>query len=308
MTTLQGREKKMPQKMAPLSYQEEHSGQLVFMAKFDPSYYVCVANELILGNQPPMSVWATRLLSVLLMQVAATDTSLRTYSIRLADLIKFTGTKISGKIYRDVRNAAKELMKATIEVENPEHPELPWALLHWVNKIVYDGNGTLFCTLSEDIRPYVLDLKQRGYFTKYRIKEILPLRSYFAIRIYQYIAFARLGNKKVINISFEHLRTLCGIAEKDESGEYIKYRRPSELRTNVMLPAVRQINKNASSAYEISCVYQKSGSRSVGFSIGINEKESAKPKKKDMPYTFDIDAYEKESVYDTLLPTKKEEA
>lgn len=282
--------------------------QKIFEAHFDPVYSICIANELILGNQMPISVWANRILSVLLMQVAATDTELKTYSIRIIDLVKFSGIKrVSGQIYQYIQSASKELMKATIEVEDPKHPEKPWALLHWVRKIVYDGNGTLYCSLSEDICPYVLNLKARGYFTKYHAKEILPLNTYSAIRIYQYIAFARLGKKTCVKLTFDQLRYLCGLTEKDKDGNYIKYKRYCDLRSHVIIPSVKQINANSSSAYHISSSYWKNGSKPIGFMLLIKETNGAPKKKLPSDFgdsrkpSFDIDEYERESLYDTKM-------
>lgn len=116
-----------------------------------------------------------------------------------------------------------------------------------------DGNGTLTIALSDEVKPYLFELKKKGFFTQYQIKEILPMNSFYAIRLYQYITYYNAKEKNIdsIKLSIKDLR------------EYLQcvktFQRISDFKKSVIELAVKQINKNPNSEFWIETEYIKTG-------------------------------------------------
>jgi len=59
-----------------------------------------------------------------------------------------------------------------------------WIMFNWFAHIQYlKKENTLECSISPKLKPYLLELK--SHFTSYKLKYILPLESYYSIRIYE---------------------------------------------------------------------------------------------------------------------------
>lgn len=227
----------------------------------DKNYSVALANELLLGRQKTMSIWANRILNFLVMQLVGDETmndNFKTHTVRVKDLADFIGYK-SKDVYDEIVSAIKEIMDTTVEIGDRKDKNKPWKLFHWMSLAEYDGksdggNATLKLSLSEEVKPYLFELKKRGFFTQYQIKEILPMNSFYAIRLYQYITYYyNLNSKNVdfIKMSIKDLR------------EYLEcvntFQRISDLKKCVIEIAVKQINNNPNSEFWIETEYIKTG-------------------------------------------------
>lgn len=222
--------------------------------KLSEDYYVCLGNELILGRQKTMSIWANRLLNFLVMQLVAEDNDFKTYTVRVQDLAKFIGMKADGKLYDDIKMAVEEILETVIKIQH----NMSWKMFHWVNYAEYkDGAGTITLSLSNEVKPYLIELKNRGWFTQFQIKELLPMNSFYAIRLYQYITLVdkkSRNNVDYIEITIQELREYFECTNK--------FTRISDFKKGVIEIAVKQINNNPNSEYWIDVKYIKIG-RSV---------------------------------------------
>lgn len=218
--------------------------------KLNEDYYICLANDLILGRQKTMSIWANRLLNFLIMQLVVEDTEFKTHTVRVQELADFIGMKNNGKLYEDIKKAVKEILENIVEI----HKGKAWEMFHWVSHATYDGNGQLTLSLSDEVKPYLLDLKTRGWFTQFQFKELLPMTSYYAIRLYQYITLKdKLSRENLghIEITIQQLREYLECTDK--------HQRISDFKKKVIEVAVNQINNNPNSEYWLDVEYIKTG-------------------------------------------------
>lgn len=125
--------------------------------KLTPSSLDDVANNLILGNQAQMSIWAKRLFVAILRQVKNNGENQKTYIIQMEDFIKYFDAEGDKEIYQYIRDAAGELMQEVLSVENIDYSKA-WIVKPFLNEISYDGNGKLYCTLPDSFRSYILKL------------------------------------------------------------------------------------------------------------------------------------------------------
>ena len=231
-------------------------------------FYVCLANDLIVGKQKSMSVWASRILNFLVMQLIGDESELGTYTVRIQKLANFVDLdSSSGTIYQNIKKAVKEIQETVIEISTG-NPKDAWKMFHWMKTAEYDGDGNLTLALSDEVKPYLLDLKSRGWFTQYQIKEILPMSSFYAIRLYQYISLVDKKSRTSVDsftITIEQLR------------EYLqcttKFKQIGELKKRVIDVAQKQINANKNSAYWIDVDYIKTGRTVTSVKFTIHDGE-----------------------------------
>lgn len=214
---------------------------------YNSEHYTVAANDIIRGKQA-MTLQTARLIRLLITQIVKEDKDLKTYRCRISDFAKFMNIP-SSNLYRDIRDICDCAMKSVVYI-GTGNPKQPWKMFHWVSTAEYDGNGTLTIRLSDQIKPYVLELEK--WFTQYQLKNILEFNSYYAIRLYEIIKCAN-GEKGGYEDSLEF--------ELTELREYFdcekKYSRISQFKERVIDVAVREINEK--SDIWLNPIYKKSG-------------------------------------------------
>ena len=133
----------------------------------------------------------------------------------------------------------------------------------------YDGKGNITLRLSDEIKPYVLELDK--WFTQYKLKNILEFNSYYAIRLYEIIKCedGATGNmQSELEFEIEELRQYFDCENK--------YKLFADFKRKVIEVAVREINEK--SDIWLKPTYKKWGRAytSVSFEIHANFKRFAK--------------------------------
>jgi plasmid replication initiation protein len=194
-----------------------------------------MANDIIKGKQE-MTLQESRIIRLLITQVVKQDNDLKTYTCRIQDLAKFLGIP-SGNLYRDIRGICDNLLRSVVRI-GTGNPKEPWRIFQWIQLAQYDGNGNLTLMLSNQIKPYVVELDK--WFTQYKLGNILAMQSFYAIRLYELIkcqdGISRI-EKDSHEFAIEYLKEyFC--CEK-------KYQRISQFKEKVINIAVKEINEKS---------------------------------------------------------------
>ena len=168
------------------------------------------------------------------------------------------------RIYEKVFEAAIRIMERIIVIQQEDGP-LAVALLSSVKALA--GEGRIAVRFSEEILPYIFDLKRE--FTKYQLKNVLGLRSAHAIRLYELLKQTESLKKRKMTIS--ELKEYLGAGEK--------YQRFDHLKSRVLDPAIHEINEKTD--INVSYAKIKEGREFVElkFTIKSNQKPQ-KPQKR----------------------------
>lgn len=233
---------------------------------YNAEHNTVAANDIIKGKQS-MTLQTARLIRLLVTQIAERDKDLKTYTCKITDLAKFLNID-SSNLYRDIRGICECAMKSIVYI-GTSNPKEPWEMFHWVSTAKYDGKGNLTLRLSDEIKPYVLELEK--WFTQYKLKNILEFNSYYAIRLYEIIKCAdgETGNtQSELEFEIEELRQYFGCENK--------YKPFADFKKNTIEVAVREINEK--SDIWLKPTYKKWGRAytSVSFEIHENFKRFAK--------------------------------
>lgn len=228
--------------------------------QYNREHYTVMANDVIRGKQE-MTLQEARIIRLLITQVAKEDKDLKTYTCRVKDFAAFLGVT-SQSLYRDVKNICEDLLKRIVRIGTGD-PKQPWKSFQWVQLAEYDGNGNITLMLSEQIRPFVLALDR--WFTRYRLRDILSMNSFYAIRLYELIQCVdgeTGGVRDVQEYTIQYLREFFCCENK--------YGTTAEFNRKVIGTAVREIN--AKSDLWLDVLYKKTGRSitSAEFRVSVN--------------------------------------
>lgn len=238
---------------------------------YNSEHYTVAANDIIRGKQS-MTLQTARLIRLLITQVVKEDKDLKTYSCKITELAKFLNVP-RNNLYRDMYQicAAALDSKVYIGTGNPRHP---WKMFPWISLAEYDGKGTLTLRLSEQIKPYVLELEK--WFTQYKLKNILEFSSYYAIRLYEILKCedGRYRNEKEAHeFEIEELRRLFDCEKK--------YERISQFKNKVIEVAIKEINEKSDIYVEVTYKKCSRAITSAVFEVHINHTVLAERRQKE---------------------------
>lgn len=154
------------------------------------------------------------------------------YELPIKELASLTGKQYHLPY---LRQATEGMGSRMFEVETPERVKQLWMF----QRVEYlKGQGIIEIKLTEDILPYLFDLKDN--FTSYTLAAALRLNSKYAKRIYQLCSqWKDLGETKKYDL--QDFKKMLGLL--DEKGNE-KMERISVLREKVLDIAVKQINEH----------------------------------------------------------------
>jgi len=227
---------------------------------FDTNNYVVMANNMVLHSASNLSLNEMKLLRFVIMQTEKDEKELFTYTIPAKELAKMLEIKHKD-FYKKLKTMTKHIMQEVIYIGDDTNEE--WLMFHWVDFCRY-SKGQVTIKLSDELKPFLVDL--RGNFTRYRISEIVSLKSIYAIRIYE-ILNSYLNDKNLphadvsieISVSIDELRKATDTEKKFE--------RPYDFKRKVIDTAIKEINEK--SQYHVTATPYKNGKAIVGFDFLI---------------------------------------
>jgi len=205
--------------------------------KFDPTYQVVTANDLIKGRQK-MTLREAQLLFIAISQVLFEDKDLKTYTTTVPELAAFMGID-ENSLYRDLESICTSLLQRVVKIQiggDNAKEKKKWEIFQWVNKATY-YDGKLTIRLSDDIKPYLVELEE--HYAQPFLGSLMMFRSYYTIRLYQYLIAVYGQNKKRIeqwNFTCEQLRELFQIGDK-------QYPRNYDLVRYTIKPALKEMHE-----------------------------------------------------------------
>lgn len=141
--------------------------------------------ETLLKARYTLSDIAIKLITTVISMISKDDKDFQLYVIKVKDFKELLNqnTKTGGSAYQQLKDAADELLSKKIEFDDGE--EVGFMLTRWIASAEYfAGAGEIELEISQKLRPLLLQLKQ-GNYLNYELKNILPLRSAYVIRLYE---------------------------------------------------------------------------------------------------------------------------
>lgn len=144
-------------------------------------------------------------------------------------------------------------------------------LCHWLDSLIYhDGKSYLELEFSHNAMPLLSQLK--GRFTNYYLEQIAPMKSIYAVRIYEFCILE--VNRRKLNFC-EFIITVKILKARLEIEE--KYNRYSNFKVRVLQKAKQEINKHSDLVIDFEEI--KKGRTIESIKFNIKRKDGAKPAK-----------------------------
>lgn len=237
---------------------------------------VAIRNEAVMGKQP-MTLREAKLLRLAITNVSKHDTELMEFLIDIKELA-FILEVSDASLYRDIEDICVKLSRRTLGIrDNNSKAKNPrWKVNPWMSEASYDPDTNLVTLcLNEKIKEYVLQLDL--LFTKYKFNNILALKSYYAIRLYEILVSTHNKHKKLkkkFEFTIEELRDMMGVEGK--------YKNIGQFRVRVLDVAVAEINK--STELDVTYSTKKTGRFITHIIFTVNEVIE-----REMPYVKEVD-------------------
>ena len=167
-------------------------------------------SEAIVKARYTLSPLAIKLITLVIANMKETDDVNEEYVFRVKEFKELLGRK-GNNLYTTIDKALKELLKNTITIPLQDKKNTI-LLTGWISSAKYNA-GEIRLKISDELRPYLFEVKK---FLKYKLENILPLKSDYSIRLYELLKDRfelcnRYGNKPETIISVDELRKILEI-------------------------------------------------------------------------------------------------
>ncbi|MBL7815754.1 MAG: RepB family plasmid replication initiator protein [Saprospiraceae bacterium] len=184
-------------------------------------------------------IWETRFFLSVLSQIRRDDMDFQVYRIWYKDIIKVFGLK-SGDSYAYLREAARQLMSKSVQINYEENGIKRTKELHLINKIDYLTEGQndvknignheyVDVSVEQEMRPFLLQLSKN--FTAYDLRNVTKL-SMYSIRLYELLKqYEAIG---VRTLGIEEMKNMFQVEDQYKlySDFYRWIIKPSEIEIN----------------------------------------------------------------------------
>ncbi len=220
--------------------------------------------EEIINARYAMSTTAIKIVTTIISQIDKKDTDLHMYTINVKDMAKTLEMKDNGKNYQQFKAACEELATRSLTFEN----ENGWQVTTWLASAEYKKDqGTIELEISKMLRPLLVQLKERGKYLNYELKNVLGLKSSYLIRLYEKLKHEY--NKDKYHKTTEYEITIDELREQFNIPKSYQFR---DIRERIIDKAVEEFKLKTD--LEISWEATKVGRRvdKIKFIIEENEK------------------------------------
>lgn len=219
-------------------------------------YLVTKSNYFIMNSSYDLTIEEQRIILTLASTVSPNDEDFKTYKFKISDFAKMSGTN-NKNIYSDVQKLTKGLMKKVFEIQEGK------TLIQsaWLSGAKYEeGSGVVELTFNSLLKPYMLRLNE--LFTRYRLANVLGMKSKYSPRIYEILKANEFKAQKQIEISVEDLRRLL-------KAEDI-YKRHYDFKAKVLLPAQKDLETVSDIVFDFDEIKEGREVKSIVFKIKPN--------------------------------------
>jgi plasmid replication initiation protein len=118
-----------------------------------------------------------KFIMLVIAQIDIDDIEFKSYDVKVSELDKRLSSNIG---YTRLKNFTKDIMSKPFSIDT----DFGFQTFNWFSGITYyERTGLFSVRISNDLKPYLLELKSR--FVKFNLQYILPLSSSYSIRLYQ---------------------------------------------------------------------------------------------------------------------------
>ncbi|MFZ4773734.1 MAG: replication initiation protein [Terrimicrobiaceae bacterium] len=167
-----------------------------------------------------LSATEQKIIAFLAAAVKTTDEDFKPYTFKIQDFLAFLGE--SEKNYEWLRDLLVNLKSKNLVIIYPSDTGAEVRVdTSWVFSILQEsGSGNVELCFDAKLKPFLLNLKSR--FTKYQLKNVIYLKSQYAIRIYELLKQYETPGTRIFE--YADLREILGI-NTDQYDRFTDFRK-----------------------------------------------------------------------------------
>lgn len=199
-----------------------------------------------------------KFLRVMASMITKNDEDFKMYEFKISELIELFEVKDQSK-YKEIPKQTRELMGNVLTFKTDKKIiQVPF-----LNYCEYElGEGILKVQFHPYLKPFYLYLSKENPYTKYELKNILPLKSVYSIRIYELLKqFEKIGTR---TIGISQLRDIFQI----KPTEYTRY---NDFKRKVLLQAQKEVPLKTDISFDFEEIKEKRKVKAIKFYIKSNE-------------------------------------
>ena len=169
----------------------------------DKNFVVTKSNYFIKNSSYDLSLEEQRIILTLSSMVQPEDQDFKVYTIKIAEFLELIGVVDQSK-YTELPKITRELMKKVFEINDEVTGD--FLQVAWLSAVKYKkSSGEIDLEFSPHLKPYMLNLK--GFYTKYKLHNILAMKSKYSPRLYELLKLNEY-QKKGFSVHIDELRKL----------------------------------------------------------------------------------------------------
>ena len=254
----------------------------VWLDNLEGKQLIVKSNELIQASYK-LTLQEARVILLLTSMIKRDDDDFKLYRIKVKDFAKFAGIEKNKNIYKQLFNLTKKLRKRDISIAKNDGRIMD---IGWLSSSeYYSREGFVELEFSPKLKPYLLQLKER--FTKYQLNNILKIKSFSGIRIYEFLKQWEKLKTKTIEIS--DLREVLGISKE-------KYKLYGDFKRRILKPAQKEISEKTDISFNLTEI--KKGRKVVMLRFNIKPKKIIGP---EIPEPPKVEKIKSTNLYQRLI-------
>lgn len=228
-----------------------------------------IESNAIIENRFSITLIEMKMFLLVLTQISPSDTDFRIYRVYYQGL--FNKMEIKGNMHADIKASCKSLVGKTLVIKRENNRVL---YINFFSSIEPIPNESYieFC-FDPKLKPYLLQLKSN--FTVYDIRNILPCKSVYSIRIYQLLKqFEKIGNR---TFELDELKEMLGLS-KNSYTQWINF------KTKVINPSEKELKKYSDIYFDYTTKRRGRKIHYINFIIKKQKQRRLFDTKNDSPY------------------------
>ena len=181
------------------------------------------------------------ILYMVMAQIKRDDPIDQLYYVSTLELMKKTGEEIQ---YERMKAITEKLITRILQADLPNGDYLQTAFIASAQYL--KGTGTIEIEISQKIRPFYLNLKQK--FTTFELDVAISLNSIYAKRLYEVLSMHKNLDNKTFKINLNDLKAQLAITDAKSGKD--KYPLYADFKRNVLKPS-EEINEKSDISFSV---------------------------------------------------------
>ena len=244
---------------------------------------IITQSNLLIQSSYSMTLNEKRVILYVLTLISPKDTDFHEYKIPVKDFSEMFSLSVKST-YSDLKNAVERLSKTSIRFPDPVDDNEIRNICIAPEYVETKNKSYVKVSFHQKLKPYLLQL--RKLFTSYQLPNVLYMKSFYSIRVYELMKSEEYKNKP-FEVTLETFKFTLNIEDM--------YNLFSHLRQRIIEPSIKEINEHTD--LKVSYETRKKARKVVGLVFHI-KKNPSQQMKMYLPLPDNDDG---QFVYDSLI-------